>query len=155
MNVNADFSNSELVVKIIDYYSEAYQSELLLRNEVLRKPLGMNLFDEDLTRDSADIHIAAFIDNSIVGCMLLLPLNAGTLKMRQVAVAAVYQSKGIGITMVRFAEKHALSLGYTQIVLHARLAALNFYLKQNYQFFGEEFYEVGIPHRKMIKNLIL
>jgi predicted GNAT family N-acyltransferase len=42
---------------------------------------------------------------------------------------------------------------YKKIELHARKIAIDFYQKQNFQQIGEVFYEVGIPHLKMVKIL--
>ena len=60
-----------LEIKTFEYNSEEYQNELKLRNECLRIPLGMSLFDEDLSRDKKDIHIGAYIDNKMIGTLSL------------------------------------------------------------------------------------
>jgi len=39
------------------------------------------------------------------------------------------------------------------MVLHAREAAIPFYLRLGYELEGEPFTEVGIPHRRMVKLL--
>lgn len=140
-------------IRIITYGSDDYDAELQLRDKVLRKPLGMSLFEEDLSRDKADIHIAAFYDNVLVGCLLLLPVAESILKMRQVAVDETFRSKGLGGMMVVFAEKYAQNQGYIKIELHARETAVAFYQKHNYAVTANQFFEVGIPHRKMLKLL--
>ena len=138
-------------IRIITYGSDDYNAELQLRDKVLRKPLGMSLFDEDLLRDKADIHIAAFYENILVGCLLLLPVTESILKMRQVAVDETFRSKGLGGMMVVFAEKYAQNHGFKKIELHARETAVAFYQKHKYAITGNQFFEVGIPHRKMLK----
>ena len=42
--------NNELQIRMIDYHSEDYSQEQVLRNRVLRIPLGMSLYDEPLKR---------------------------------------------------------------------------------------------------------
>ena len=138
-------------IRIITYGSDDYDAELQLRDKVLRKPLGMSLFEEDLSRDKADIHIAVFYDNVLVGCLLLLPVAENVLKMRQVAVDEAFRSNGLGGLMVDFAEEYAQKQGYKKIELNARETALAFYERHNYSVTGEQFFEVGIPHRKMLK----
>jgi hypothetical protein len=48
--------------------SAEYEMELKLRDQVLREPLGMSLFDEDLSGESADIHLGAFDGGKPRGC---------------------------------------------------------------------------------------
>jgi predicted GNAT family N-acyltransferase len=73
--------------------------------------------------------------------------------MRQVAVDTDCQQSGIGKLLVFFSEQYAKNNGFHTIELHARDAAKDFYLKQNYIVEGDVFTEVGIPHYKMKKKL--
>lgn len=147
-------NNTEITFCEIKYNTEEYLKELKVRDEVLRKPLGLSLFDENLEGDKNDIHIAAFIKDELAGILLLKPISNSELKMRQVAVPEKYQSKKIGSKLVLFAEKMAKNSGYKKISLHARKTAVEFYQKLGYHKFESEFYEVGIPHFKMKKELI-
>jgi len=99
--------NNELQIKIIDYGSVDYSQEQELRNRVLRIPLGMSLYDENLEKEKDDIHIGAFIDGKVAGVLILTMLNANDIKMRQVAVDDGLRGKNTGTKMVAFAEEHA------------------------------------------------
>lgn len=145
--------NTEITFREIKYNSEEYRKELQLRDEVLRKPLGLSLYDENLEGDKNDVHIAAFDDDILVGVLLLKPISKLEIKMRQVAVPEKYQSKKIGTKMVLFAEELAKNAGYTKMTLHARKTAIEFYQKLGYKKLYPEFTEVGIPHFKMMKDL--
>jgi hypothetical protein len=57
-----------IITKEIFFGSPEYFDELELRNEVLRKPLGMNLYDQDLSAEKEYIRIAAFINGKLAGC---------------------------------------------------------------------------------------
>jgi hypothetical protein len=48
-------------------------------------------------------------------------------------------------------EAESARRGYKRVYLHARVVAVDFYLKLGYELFGEEFIEVNIPHRHMQK----
>lgn len=146
--------NTDITFCEIKYNSEEYQNELKLRDKVLRKPLGISLFNENLEGDKNDIHIAAFIKDELVGILLLKPMSNFELKMRQVAILEKYQSKKIGSNLVLFAEELAKNSGYKKVSLHARRTAVEFYQKLGYLKFEDEFFEVGIPHYKMLKELI-
>lgn len=128
--------------------------ELRLRNEMLRIPIGMNLFDEDLSNDKDDYHIGAFDSSKLIGCLLLSKVDEKTIKMRQVAVDGNYRKMGIGTKMVDFSEKFAKKEGFSEMTLHARREARGFYTKLGYETIGEEFEEVGIPHFEIQKPLL-
>ena len=140
-------------IRAYEWRTAIYQQELTLRDKVLRKPLGMNLFDEDLSQDKVDTHIGAFDNGILVGVILLSPSDEAIIKMRQVAIDDEYQSRGIGSAMVIFCEKYAIENGYKTMTMHARKTAMPFYIKLGYTVEGDEFTEVSIPHFKMIKNL--
>ena len=88
-----------------------------------------------------------------MGCLVLTPVNAEEIKMRQVAVDDRIQRKGIGTELVLFSERLARDRGYKRMVLNARDTAVPFYLRLNYAVDGDPFEEVGIPHFRMVKAL--
>lgn len=136
-------------IKLLTTTDHDYQKELLLRDEVLRKPIGLCIFDEPLFEEN-DFHVAAYDGGELVGCLMLSPAD-GKLKMRQVAVLPSYQKRGIGKALVAFSEALALREGYKEIYMHARISAAPFYEKLNYKTSGAQFLEVGISHVKMYK----
>lgn len=140
-------------IKDIVFGSMEYEQEIALRTKILRAPLGLTYRQEDLRKELHDIHLGAFGDGKLLGCALLAPVDAKTLKMRQVAVDSAAQGLGIGRQLVVACELRAHDLGYLQIELSARETALDFYSKLGYETCGESFIEVTIPHRKMRKRL--
>jgi predicted GNAT family N-acyltransferase len=142
-----------LQIRKIEYNSGEYKKELELRDEVLRKPLRMCLYDENLDSEKLDFHVGAFINNTLVGVLILTKLNAGVIKMRQFAVTEKWRNLKIGSEMVLFAEQYSKDNGYTKMVLNARKTAVAFYEKLGYKTISEEFLEINIPHYKMSKNL--
>jgi len=140
-------------ITFITVGNEEYQAELTLRNEILRKPIGLDLFCEDLSMEDRDWHIGAFVDGELVGCLILTPVGNGEIKMRQVAVQEAYQGLGIGRRLVGYSELVARENNYSTIVLAARKTAVGFYEKLGYRVVGGELIEVGIPHYKMIKEI--
>ncbi len=142
----------DISIREFEYGSDYYIQELELRNKILRKPLELDLYSEDLSQDAKDIHIGAFDGEKLVGCLLLLKVDDKTLKMRQVAVDEGYRGLGIGKRMVIFAEKTAVERGFATMTMHARKTAIDFYKKLGYIQLGSEFIEVRVPHFKMEKN---
>lgn len=92
-------------------------------------------------------------DQSVIACVVLTPVNANTVKIRQMAVDPDYQRQGFGHRLLNDAERIARQKGWKQAVLHAHLSALGFYKKAGYREEGEAFIEVTIPHKKMVKIL--
>lgn len=142
-------------IRTFEFDSATYKEALEIRDEVLRKPLGMSIFKDNLEGDRTDFHIGAFQNDQLVGCLILHPLPNGELKMRQVAVRSSLQTAGIGKAMVQFAESLAIEKNHDQMVLHARKVVVGFYQKLGYKTEGEEFTEVGIPHFRMFKILTI
>lgn len=142
-------------VKLITFNSKEYYQALGLRYEVLRRPLNLHFKETDLEKEIADTHVAAFLGNRIVGCLILSKIenNTGVLKMRQVAVDQSFQGQGVGKAMVLFSEHWAIENQFEKFELHARSTAVPFYLSMDYMKIGNEFQEVNIPHFKMVKNL--
>jgi predicted GNAT family N-acyltransferase len=142
-------------VKQIKFESREYFQTLGLRYDVLRRPLQIHFNLNDLKTEGSDIHIAAFFDSQIIGCLILSEILDKPLvyKMRQVAVHADFQRKGVGKLMVDFCEKLAFQNGMKTISLHARETAVPFYLSLQYCIVGNQFLEVNIPHYKMTKEL--
>ncbi len=142
-----------LELSIIDYTSPIYSEVLLLRQQVLRKPLGLDLFSEDLSDEKNQYIVIAKNHDTIIGCLLIKIIDQITVKFRQMAVDPMHQHKGVGQIIIGYAENFCLLNEYSSITLHARISAQKFYTKLNYQSQGELFEEVGIPHIFMYKNL--
>jgi N-acetylglutamate synthase-like GNAT family acetyltransferase len=142
-----------MALKIIDHGSIEYQQMVQLRNDILRKPLGLSFTPEELEKEKEEILIAAFEDEKMLGCCMLIKQEPGVVRLRQMAVLNNLQGKGIGRALMQFAENIARDLGYKKISMHARKSAAGFYEKLGYQVSGEEFNEVTLPHYVMEKML--
>lgn len=139
----------------IEFATPEYDAAVALRYEILRKPLGLEFDPEQLAEEYAHFHLAAFAaDHRLIGYLNLTPLDEHTVKMRQVAVAAAWQGKGVGQRLVVASEDFARARGFREMVLHARDTAVPFYEKLGYEAYDEPFEEVTIPHRKMRKTLV-
>lgn len=138
----------------IDLNSPLYRDSLALRDEVLRKPLGLQWTDAEREEEARCIHLAGIAGaNKVVATLLLKPLDANRVKMRQVAVAPAMQRAGLGTKLVAFAEETARAQGYRVICAHVRSSAEGFYRKLGYKIIGDPFVEVTIPHVLAEKEL--
>lgn len=143
-----------MALKQIDHGTKEYQQMVTLRLDILRKPLGLSFTDDELQTEKEDILIGAFEEEKMLACCLLTktPENK-CLKVRQMAVQNNLQGKGIGASLMSFAETLARDKGFKKLTMHARKNALGFYEKLGYKVVGDEFEEVTIPHFAMEKRL--
>jgi N-acetylglutamate synthase-like GNAT family acetyltransferase len=140
-------------LKLIQHGTKEYDQMIQLRMELLRRPLGLSFSKEQLDAEKKDMLICAFENDQIIGCCVLTEHDPATIQLRQMAVNLNAQSKGIGRSIVAFAEEVAKEKGYTTLMMHARNTALDFYKKCGYEIKGDEFTEVTIPHHHMEKKL--
>lgn len=139
---------------LVDFGTPAYDETVRLRRDILRIPLNLEFYVKDLSQEYDQFHLAGYnLSGDLVACLVLKSLPQGEVKMRQVAVRADLQKKGIGQLMVIASEEISRNLGFKKMVLNARKTAVPFYKKQKYKTSGKEFMEVEIPHFKMVKNL--
>jgi GNAT superfamily N-acetyltransferase len=80
-------------------------------------------------------------------------MDASTLRLRQMAVPSSLQCKGIGASIMSFAEDLARDKGYSRMIMHARDTAIGFYEKFGFRVIGDPFTEVNLPHHIMEKVL--
>jgi predicted GNAT family N-acyltransferase len=142
-----------MALKIIDHGSPQYQQMVKLRDEVLRKPLGLQFTAEELEEEKEHLLIGAYEDDKLLACCMLVEENPKTVRLRQMAVLKDLQGKGIGKALMLFAENLARDRGYKKITMHARKNAVGFYEKMGYIRMGDEFIEITIPHYLMEKKL--
>ena len=142
-----------MALKIIDHGSAQYQQMLKLRDDILRKPLGLSFTKEELEIEKDYLLIGAFEDDKMLACCMLVEEKSKTIRLRQMAVLNDLQGKGIGKALMIFAENLARDRGYNKITMHARKNALGFYEKMGYKKTGDEFEEITIPHYLMEKKL--
>jgi ribosomal protein S18 acetylase RimI-like enzyme len=61
------------------------------------------------------------------------------------------QRRGLGKRLMNELEATLRSRGFTSIILHARSSAVGFYEKLGYSAIGDEFTEITVAHRRMVK----
>lgn len=144
---------ASIVIEKISTAHPLFGQVFALREKVLRRPLGLSLYNEDTSADALAIILIAKEEEEVIGCILCQAIGNGIIKLRQMAVDDAWQSKGIGKTLVHAAEEEALRLNTAKVQLHARQSAVGFYERLGYTAYGPVFTEVGIPHIAMEKLL--
>jgi ribosomal protein S18 acetylase RimI-like enzyme len=141
-----------MAFKEIAFGTDEYRLECGLRNDVLRKPLGLSLTAEELVREEDHLHFGLFEPNdNLVACVVVVKLSPTDARIRQMAVSPVHQRRGLGKRIMNELEANLRSRGFTNLVLHARASAVGFYEKLGYTVIGDEFMDVTVPHFRMVK----
>jgi len=151
--VTLRITSDNITPSVIVYGSPEYGAMCKLRDDVLRKPIGLRLTEAETLRDINDILIVCMENDEAVACCILTKNNSDAVQLRQMAVAPSYQKKSLGREILQFAEKIAKENHYSIIRMHARKTAMDFYEKNGYTVVGKEFIEVGIPHFEMMKKI--
>lgn len=140
-------------IKIINSESPLYQKALKLRDEVLRKPLGLKIENDDLSDEVNQIHFVALLDSSVAG-VVVLKKEGQTGKLRQMAVNESVRGQQMGRKLVDTLETYAKDHLLKEVKLNARHYAVGFYEKLGYSKTTKPlFQEVGIDHYEMTKAL--
>lgn len=141
-------------LRLIAFGAPEYRQELSLREEILRRPLGLVLSAEDTEGEKDQIHIGLFRNDKLAGCVILAKTSdPRAVRLRQLAVYEKFRGCGAGKDLVLFFEKYAAEHGYKKIILQARVTVRAFYEKLGYRAKGDEFIEKTIPHIEMEKEL--
>lgn len=141
-----------------------YEQERALREEVLLRPLGLDLakFDEAFPGVEARFeHFVAVAEHQkgprVIGCAALLvnEPESGVGQLMQMAVDPQRQGEGIGRRLVAGVEARAfgpspVGHGLGRLCCHSRVEAAAFYESLGWRREGEVFEEVGIPHVTLV-----
>jgi len=86
-----------MVFKEIVFGADEYRLECELRNEVLRKPLGLSLTVEELAGEADQLHFGLFEPGgNLVACAIAVKLSSTEARIRQTAVSPVHRRRGLG-----------------------------------------------------------
>jgi N-acetylglutamate synthase-like GNAT family acetyltransferase len=140
-------------LKQIDHGTKEYLQMVSLRDTVLRRPLGLTFSHDELLNEKNEILIVCMDDDTMLGCCMLVKMDNETVRLRQMAVAPNLHGKGIGATIINFAENLARDKGFKKMTMHARDTAIGFYEKFGYKIIGHQFIEVNTAHHVMEKLL--
>lgn len=139
--------------KQISHNSQQYEEMIRLRMDVLLNPIGIPQSFINREKEKEDMLLGVYESDRLIGCCVLTEISKEEVQLRQMAVRAEKQSKGIGTALLYFAEQVAVENGYSILKMHARDAAVPFYSKSGYSISGEPFEEVGLLHFTMTKKL--
>jgi predicted GNAT family N-acyltransferase len=104
--------------------------------------------------DPRTIHVAAFAGERVVSTVRLDPQDEGVYSVRKMATAEDYRGRGIGRSVLSYAETLAWMQGARVFTLDSRESAIPFYTRLGYLYTGKEVMHTdGIPNYTMLKKV--
>lgn len=137
----------------IEHGSEVHLATLDARDRILRQPLGMRLSDEDTRGEEAQRHFVILEQGKPLAGIVAKAAAPREVQLRQMWVEPEFAGMGVGRTLLEQLLATLAAEGIEQVVLHARQPVLGFYRKCGFREEDDEFIEVGIPHRRMRREL--
>ncbi|MBL8919972.1 MAG: GNAT family N-acetyltransferase [Myxococcaceae bacterium] len=154
-------SNTATAVAIVPVSNDGELFQALAIREIVF--IEEQSVPEGLERDAEDAnayHVLAMEGGHAIGTGRLVELStppAGTHgtwgRIGRMAVLSSHRKSGIGARLLVALEAEARRRGFTGIMLHAQLSAMEFYKRHGYAADGAVFEEAGMPHLEMKKSL--
>ncbi len=123
-----------------------------VRRAVFIEEQGIDEDDDFDGLDEGALHVLATENSAPVGTARILVIE-GAAKIGRVAVLKSHRGKGVGKQILRSALEISREAGLTRAKLEAQTTAIGFYEDLGFVAEGEEFLDVGIPHRLMTREL--
>ncbi len=138
------------MIKIVTFAQ--YEKEIrLVRNTVFTEEQGISSAIDFDGRCPDCYHVLALNDEG-------QPVGTGRMQKNghigRLAVIADRRGNGIGKAMLNEFVLYAQSISLKQVYLNSQEQAIGFYEKCGFVCEGEIFYEVNIPHIKMVRNVM-
>ena len=136
----------------IEQVNWSSHSDILLqvRNRVFIEEQKVPAEIETDEHDQQSTHFVALDQKrNPIGTARLLPDG----RVGRVAVLIEWRRKGVGRALMKETLTVSSHRGIPHVSLHAQVSSIPFYLELGFKTKGPEFYEAGIPHRKMHLDL--
>lgn len=143
----------EVDILNIIYGSQQYLDLLTLRNEVFRKPWGLDIKDDDLEEDKELDMYGAYINDRLIATVFLKEKDSKTAQIKTVGILEEFRGIGLGRYLLEFIEDLARKRGFTRSILMGRVSCKDFYIKLGYKAISEPYDYKTIAHLDMIKAL--
>ena len=132
------------------FYNELPDDAKMIREKVFIDEQGFENEFDDI--DHHCLHLVIYQENQPVGCARMFEDNHQMIFGR-IAVLKDYRHLHLGSEILQHLETKAKELGFQTVCLSAQVQATNFYLKNGYQAYGEEYLDEFCPHIHMQKQI--
>lgn len=132
-----------------------HEDALAIRKAVFIVEQGVDIKDElnDQAAEENAIHIVIYVDNKLAATARVLAESDDTWHIQRVATLFPLRGQGLGRKLMEYIETLAASYGIQNLVLGAQVQARGFYESLGFAAIGATFFEAGIQHIHMKKEL--
>ena len=132
------------------YWATLGAAAMPVRERVFIHEQGVPAAIERDAHDVTSTHIVAFgPDGAAIGTGRLLPDG----HIGRLAVLKKWRGKGVGAALFERLLNLAADAGMRRVELHAQTSAAGFYTRYGFATMGQEFYEAGLPHLTMARDV--
>lgn len=129
----------------------AVRREVFVEEQQVPEELEVDDYDR---MDSAARHVLVEGSDGDAAAGRFTPYKDGAAKMQRVAVRSLYRGQGLGRVLMNGLEEAARRAGHSRCLLDSQCHAEGFYRSLGYRTLpGEPFYDAGILHVRMEKDL--
>ncbi len=124
-----------------------------VRKKVFVEEQGIadNLELDDYDREA--LHMVVKDGERVIGTARVLFLANNQAKIERMAILKPFRRKGIGRRIISFLNEELIKRQVEQVVLHAQHTVVDFYKSCGFEKSGSPFWEAGIKHIKMQRQL--
>lgn len=133
------------------FYNELVEDAKMIREKVFVEEQGFENEFDDI--DLSCLHLVVYNDNQPIGCARMFD-EKGVMILGRIAVLKEARHLHIGSQILQLLEAKAKELGYHEVLLSAQSRVRQFYEKNGYIAYGEEYLDEYCPHRHMKKILV-
>lgn len=109
-----------------------YAQTLALRDQILRQPFGVTIYDENLDYEVENIFFGAFENGELIGTVNYFTKASKTAQLCAFAVIADRQKSGIGSQLVQALFADLRAQNFEKCIVEARGTAVGFYEKMGF-----------------------
>lgn len=143
---------NEFIYKFAENERELKEAfEVRKRVFVEEQSIAENLELDDHDREA--LHMVVKDGERVVGTARVLFLANNQAKIERMAILKPFRRKGIGRRIISFLNEELIKRQVEQVVLHAQHTVVDFYKSCGFEKSGSPFWEAGIKHIKMQKQL--
>ena len=142
----------ELGYKLVVSDSEL-QEAFEVRKKVFVEEQGIADYLEFDGNDGRALHMVVTNGERVIGTARVLFLAANQAKLERMAILKRFRRKVIGRRLICHLSEELRNRQVEQVVLHAQYSVVAFYRSCGFEESGSPFWEVGIEHIKMQRQL--
>lgn len=121
--------------------------QVFVREQNIPEALEFDAYDREA------LHMVVKDGERVIGTARVLFLTANQAKLERMAILKPFRRKGIGRRLIYYLNEALGKRQVAQVVLHAQCSAVTFYKSCGFEESGTPFWEVGIKHIRMQKQL--